>query len=275
MEKSEHLPNLPVLFKEAFAMYKKNILLYGVLLLLIYIFLIPNIIWNTYSSSVSGMWAAFLSILSFLGQIVSLYFVIAFIRSLISLSDGDTPSFRKVLPSLKQSIRPLATMVVLAIVSMPVFAIIGGAGLLMTATIVRYSIMILLLSLIMLFVVFLVSFIITGTFLFSVRYELWPFRALRDFIKSTKGKFMALFARYLGIFSIMLVLVVLLAVLIGFLYGDHSINSLPFTVVLFLSVFFLMPLVYFALVRMIFHQVKIDTSLPAEQLLEVMPPTGV
>jgi hypothetical protein len=274
MESPEHLPSLSALSTEAFVTYKKNILLCGMLLLLVYIFLIPNIIWNSYSHSVSGMWAIVLRTLSFLGQIVSIYFVIAFIRSLISLIEGNKPSIRQVMPSFRQSLRPLITIVMLAIISMPIFSFIGGVGLLLTVTTTPYALAIFLLYFVMLFIVFLISFVITGTFLFSVRYELWPLRALRNFFQSIRGRFMPLFTRYLGIFSIMLVLVLLLAILVGFLYGNRQSNSLPFTIVLLLSVFFLMPLVYFVLVKMMFHHTKADAKSSADQLLEVTPPAG-
>ncbi len=268
MSKSHNLPTIKVLIEEALEVYKKHALVYISLLFITYLLLIPNMVIDiSPRDSVSTT----LRIGSIICEVASLYFVVAFIKSVIHAVEGNPPSFKDALPNILSAIRPISTLLVLALLSIPIFAFFG--------VVVQFSwykinILTILSAIILLIPVLFVGFIITGTFLFSVKYQTWPMRSIRDFWNRTKDAFIPFFLRYAGLFLFMIVFIIIIGFLSGILIRYVSPDVLALVIVGVSSIFFLMPLIYFALVKLLFTDYR-NHNLPMEQLLELTPPQGV
>lgn len=265
MVRTHNLPSIHSLVSEALGTYKKHVWVYVLLLLIVYALLVPNMIIDiSPEGSIETTWR----ILALFCQAASLYFVVAFVKSVVRAVDGHPPSVRDALPAFSSVIRPVLTLVTLAILSIPIFSFLGVVA---ASFWQEVTVLTVISGVIILIPVLFICFIITGTFLFSVKYSTWPLRSMRDFWNKTKDAFVPFFLRYAGLFLFMILFTVLIGFLSGLFWRYVSPETLALVVMLVMSIFFLMPLIYFSLVKLLFTDYE-NHRLPQVQLLELNSP---
>lgn len=258
------------LIKNSTRFFKQNYQLYLPVLVILYVFTILRI-------PIEG--ENQFSLIGLILQIGYLYFLIGFMKLVISNNNTNQLSVKNIFPNIKTIIRPVVTLVSLVVAMMVIylpFVLLIASSFIknLTNNIMPkeaiYSIFPVILVFIIL--VFLTSFILNSTLLFSIKNNTWPIRSIKDFFKSVKGRFFRTFGKIMLLTFYMLCIIMVMALLftlvtIGF--GSEYISMVILLAVFQITIF---PVYYICFTKIVLPIDNENHNLPEIQPLEVNPP---
>ncbi len=261
------------LIKSSTRFFKQNYQLYLPVLVILYVFTILRIPTEEGNQ---------FSLLGLILQIGYLYFLVGFMKLVVSNNNTSQLSVKNIFPNIKTIIRPVATLVSLVVAMMVIylpFVLLIASSFIknITNNIMPKEAIYSMFPVILVFIilVLLTSFILNSTLLFSIKNNTWPMRSVKDFFKSVKGRFFKTFGKIMLLTFYMLCIVMVMALLftlvtIGF--GSEYISMVILLAVFQLTIF---PVYYICFTKIVLPIDNENHNLPEIQPLEVNPPVEI